>query len=270
MSNGVAVVTGASSGIGKSIAIALAEAGFDILVHACTNESGAHEVAETIRSMGVDATVRLQDFSETERLPDFVAACFGWKGSVEAWVNNAGADVLTGAAANWSFEQKLAHVLTVDVASTLILSREAGKAMKTRWQADQRIRSMINLGWDQAHRGMAGDSGEMFAASKGAIMACSKSLAQSLAPGVRVNCIAPGWIQTKWGEQASESWQQRAVADSLSGRWGKPDDVAAMASYLCSEQASFVNGQVIEINGGFRFGNGADSQGQQNSLGNEL
>ena len=74
---------------------------------------------------------------------------------------------------------------------------------------------IINMGWDQAQGGMAGDSGEMFAAIKGAVMAFSMSLAKSLAPQVRVNCLAPGWIKTRWGDQASEYWQQRAVRESL-------------------------------------------------------
>ena len=107
-------------------------------------------------------------------------------------------------------------------------------------------------GWDQAFHGMPGDSGEMFAASKGAIMAASKSLAHSLAPAVRVNCVAPGWIRTTWGDQASGKWQQTAEQDSLLSRWGTPDDVAQVVSFLASDKSEFINGQVIPINGGFR------------------
>ena len=90
---------------------------------------------------------------------------------------------------------------------------------------------IVNIGWDQAEHGMAGDSGEMFAATKGAVMAFTKSLARSLAPEVRVNCLAPGWIKTAWGEQASEYWQERASGESLLGRWGTPEDVAARGAF---------------------------------------
>ena len=114
---------------------------------------------------------------------------------------------------------------------------------------------ILNIGWDQALWGMAGDSGEMFAAIKGAIMAFSQSLAQSLAPRVRVNCLAPGWIKTAWGEQASDSWQQRAVREALLERWGTPQDVATAARFLVSPAAAFITGQVIPVNGGFRYGN---------------
>ena len=81
----------------------------------------------------------------------------------------------------------------------------------------------------------------------------TKSLAQSLAPKVRVNCIAPGWIQTKWGQSASEDWQRRAKSDALMDRWGQPEDVAAAAAYLASEESGFVSGQVLSVNGGFRY-----------------
>ena len=110
----------------------------------------------------------------------------------------------------------------------------------------------MNTGWDGAERGMAGDGGQLFAVAKGAIMAFTRSLAQSLAPEVRVNCIAPGWIKTAWGDDADERWQQRAADESLSRRWGVPEDVARAAVFLVSPAAAFINGQIVEVNGGFR------------------
>ena len=79
---------------------------------------------------------------------------------------------------------------------------------------------ILNVGWDQADRGMAGDSGELFATAKGAVMAFTRSLARSLAPQVRVNCLAPGWIRSAWGEGALPHWQDRA-RESLLERWGR-------------------------------------------------
>jgi 3-oxoacyl-[acyl-carrier protein] reductase len=97
---------------------------------------------------------------------------------------------------------------------------------------------------------MEGNSGELFAASKNAIMGFSRSLALSLAPKVRVNCIAPGWIKTAWGETASQSWQQRVLNETPLKRWGFPEDIAKLARFLCSSDASFITGQVINVNGG--------------------
>ena len=112
--------------------------------------------------------------------------------------------------------------------------------------------TIINLGWDQVEVGMAGDSGELFAAAKGAVMAFSRSLAQSLAPQVRVNCLAPGWIKTAWGQSASQAWQDRARGESLLDRWGTPEDVARVARFLASPAAEFITGQVLNVNGGLR------------------
>ena len=129
---------------------------------------------------------------------------------IDVWVNNAGVDVLTGDAADWPFGEKLARLWEVDVRATIELSRAVGRRMRERGRG-----VILNIGWDQAELGMAGDSGEMFAAVKGAVMAFTRSLAKSLAPQVRVNCIAPGWIRTAWGETASDYWQERAVSESL-------------------------------------------------------
>ena len=127
------------------------------------------------------------------------------------------------------------------------LSRLAGQQMKAAGGG-----AIVNVGWDQAERGMAGDSGEMFAAIKGAVMAFSRSLAKSLAPLVRVNCVAPGWIKTSWGEGASDYWQQRATGESLLDRWGEPRDVSTLVRFLASPAAAFINGQVLAVNGGQR------------------
>lgn len=172
-----------------------------------------------------------------------------WRGGIDVWVNNAGANVLTGGAARQSFEEKLELLWRVDVLATVALSRLIGQRMKERGHG-----VILNIGWDQAEQGMPGDSGEMFATAKGAVMAFTRSLAQSLAPEVRVNCIAPGWIRTAWGEGASGYWQQRACRESLLGRWGAPEDVARLARFLASPAASFLSGQIIAVNGGFRYG----------------
>ena len=97
---------------------------------------------------------------------------------------------------------------------------------------------------------MAGDSGELFSAAKNAIMGFSRSLAMSLAPAVRVNCIAPGWIKTAWGETARDSWQQRVFDETPLKRWGRPEDIAKLARFLVSDDAAYITGQVINCNGG--------------------
>jgi 3-oxoacyl-[acyl-carrier protein] reductase len=242
-----AVVTGATGGIGRAIALELARAGADVVVHG-RRQAAADGLAAEIAQLGSRSTIVLADLAHADERDRLLAAAWDRHGSIDIWINNAGADVLTGEAAGWPFEQKLALLWQVDVAATIALSRAAGERMRACGRG-----TILNIGWDQAERGMAGDSGEMFAAIKGAVMAFSRSLAQTLAPEVRVNCLAPGWIRTAWGEHASDYWQTRAARQSLRNRWGTPADVARAALFLVSPAADFINGQVMPVNGGFRY-----------------
>jgi 3-oxoacyl-[acyl-carrier protein] reductase len=242
-----AVVTGSASGIGRAIALELAHAGAAVLVHARENRDALDEVAARIRASGVQAELALADLADPARHEGLVRQAWDWRGGIDVWINNAGADVLTAAAAGESFDAKLEGLWRVDVAATVRLARLVGARMK---EAGGGV--ILNMGWDGAERGMAGDSGELFATTKGAVMAFSRSLAQSLAPEVRVNCLAPGWIKTAWGEQASEYWQDRAKRESLLSHWGTPEDVARVARFLASPAAGFITGQVVAVNGGFR------------------
>lgn len=247
----VALVTGASRGIGRAIALELARAGADIVVHGRSNRIGAESTKYEIEDIGRDAITLLADLSDSTSLAHFVEQAWQWRGGVDIWINNAGADVLTGENANLSFDEKLAILWQVDVLATIRLSRLVGDRMKQRSRSNGDA-VILNLGWDQAEHGMGGDSGEMFAAIKGAVMSFSKSLAHSLAPTVRVNCLAPGWIKTSWGDDAAKYWQERARRESLLDRWGTPEDVARVARFLASPAASFITGQTVPVNGGFR------------------
>lgn len=241
-----ALVTGSSSGIGHAIALELAAAGANVIVHGNRKRDSAEQLAQQIRKTGSLAEVLLCDLSQQEACAQLVDRA--WQiAPLDVWVNNAGVDVLTGENAEWSFAEKLEALWSVDVAATVQLSRAVGERMQQRGTG-----TILNIGWDQAETGMEGDSGQMFAATKGAVMAFTRSLAKSLAPQVRVNCIAPGWIKTDWGDEASDYWQQRALDESLLQRWGTPTDVAQAAKFLVSPEASFITGQTLNVNGGQR------------------
>ncbi len=240
-----ALVTGSTSGIGRAIALELAAGGADAIVHGRRSRQAAEETAERIRLHGVRGEVCMADLSDVEACHRFVGETWKRWDGLDIWINNAGADTLTGEAASWSFERKLRELLAVDVTATMILSREVGRLMR---EAGGGV--IINMGWDQAESGMEGDSGELFAAAKGAIMAFTRSLALSLAPTVRVHCLAPGWIRTAWGEGASSQWQERVLRETPLKRWGTPEDVAAAARWLVSPAAEYLTGQILRINGG--------------------
>jgi NAD(P)-dependent dehydrogenase (short-subunit alcohol dehydrogenase family) len=239
-----ALVTGSTSGIGKAIALELAAAGADVLVHGRTEQT-AITVAAEVRRRGGRSAPLLADLREPDACRRLVEEAWAVWGGLEIWVNNAGVDTLTGAAARWPFERKLEELLAVDVRATMLLGRAAGRRMK---QAGGGV--LLNMGWDQAETGMEGDSGELFAATKGAVMAFTRSLALSMAPEVRVHCLAPGWVRTAWGEKASATWQERVRRETPLRRWGLPEDVAAAARWLTSPASAYLIGQVVRINGG--------------------
>jgi 2-amino-4-hydroxy-6-hydroxymethyldihydropteridine diphosphokinase len=239
-----AVVTGSTSGIGRAIALELASAGADVIVHGRRSSAVGEAVADQARRAGMRSQLLLADLRDAEQCRGLVKAAWQQWGGIDIWVNNAGADTLTGEAAHWSFERKLHELLAVDVVASIALSRDVGLRMKAAGGV------ILNMGWDQAESGMEGDSGQLFAAAKGAVMAFTKSLALSLAPEVRVNCLAPGWIRTAWGENASLQWQERAVRETPLARWGTPEDVAKAARWLVAPAAAYVTGQIIRVNGG--------------------
>jgi 3-oxoacyl-[acyl-carrier protein] reductase len=240
-----AVVTGASSGLGRAIALELARGGADVLVHAARSREAAENVAAEIRGTGRDAAVLLADLGDADARRSFLSDAWCHWGRVDIWINNAGVDLLTTPEAKADYATKLARLLDVDVTATVLLSKAVGERMR---EAGGGV--LLNVGWDQADRGMEGDSGELFATAKNAVMGFTRSLAVSLAPTVRVNCVSPGWIKTKWGEQVGDYWHDRVLRETPLGRWGTPEDVAKLARFLVSDDAAFVTGQVVNVNGG--------------------
>jgi 3-oxoacyl-[acyl-carrier protein] reductase len=240
-----ALVTGATRGIGRAVALELAAAGARVAVHGRSSADAA-EVAAALGPARHAGTF-LADLAAEGAADRLAAEVTTALPALDIVVLVAGADVLTGEAATWDFHRKLDALLAIDVVATMALTRSLG-----RWMAERDGGTIVTIGWDQAAVGMEGDSGELFAAAKGAVMAFTRSAAKSLAPKVRVNCVAPGWIRTAWGAGASEAWQRRAVRESMLGRWGEPADIAAAVTWLVSPQAGFVTGQVINVNGGWR------------------
>jgi 3-oxoacyl-[acyl-carrier protein] reductase len=165
-------------------------------------------------------------------------------GELDIWVNNAGADILTGQASRWPAERKLDALIELDLKGTIRCCRLVGPRLRQGG-------CIINMGWDHATiNGMAGEEAQLFAAVKAGVLGFSKSLARSLAPGVRVNVLCPGWIETAYGRAMPRELHEQVAQRTPLGRWGTPEDVAAAAVWLASAQAAFVTGQAINLNGG--------------------
>jgi 3-oxoacyl-[acyl-carrier protein] reductase len=240
-----AVVTGASSGIGRATALRLADDGWNVVVHYRRNRAGAEEVAEAILAKGRESNILAADLAESGAAERLVAAAWERTGGFDGWVHLAGADTLTGDNATLSYREKLELLTKVDLWATMLACRDAGRRMKERGRG-----TVVMVGWDQAETGMEGDSGELFGAVKAGVTAFGRSLALSSAPAVTVNVVAPGWIKTAWGEGASNVWQERVMRETPLKRWGTPQDVADAVAFLVSDRAAFVTGQTLAVNGG--------------------
>jgi 3-oxoacyl-[acyl-carrier protein] reductase len=235
------VVTGASSGIGRAIAMAFAGAGARVGIGFWRSLEAARALAS---DLGPAHPLLQADLSTVDGCASVVGEAFGALGTVDVWVNNAGADVLTGEAGGWPAERKLDALLELDLKATIRCSRLVAARMRPGG-------CILNLGWDHATiDGMAGDDPELFAAVKAGVLGFSKSLARSVAPGVRVNVLCPGWIETAFGAGADRDFHDEIATSTPLGRWGRPDDVAGAAVWLASPAAGFVTGQAINVNGG--------------------
>lgn len=242
----VMLVTGASTGIGRGIAIAGARAGADVALTYCRNLDAARQVEAEIRAIGRRTAVFPLDLADTAAIKAIGPSVRDAFGRIDVWVNNAGADILTGPGAELSDVEKLDLLIAVDLRGTVLASWHAVEIMAAQPQGGV----IINMSWDHALTGMAGRNPQMFAAVKGGVLSFSKSLARSVAPRIRVNVLAPGWIDTAFGSGLGDE-ARRAIADSTPlKRWGTPEDVGAAAVFLASPAASFLTGETILVGGG--------------------
>lgn len=240
------LVTGGSSGIGRAIALASARAGADVAVTFRANERGARDVERDIRALGRQAAVIQLDLGDVASVNSVGSSARGALGRLDVWINNAGADVLTGHGASLSPIEKLDLLLAVDLRGTMLASWQAAEL----FAAEAAGGVILNMSWDQVLTGMAGINPQLYSAVKGGVLAFSKSLARSVAPRVRVNVIAPGFIETAFGAGAGEEWRRTVVESTPLERWGTPDDVAGVAVFLASPAAAFITGQMIMVGGG--------------------
>jgi 3-oxoacyl-[acyl-carrier protein] reductase len=241
-----AVVTGASSGIGRAMALAFGAEGCDVIVNYRRSARRAEEVVEEIRARGTQAFAVGADVSASDGVAELLARARQHLGTPDIWINNAGADILTGDGARADDVTKLRALLDVDLKGTM----ECCWAIAPHMVAAGRG-VILNMSWDLALRGLRGRNPQMFAAVKAGVLGFSRALAKDLAPAVRVNVLAPGWIRTAFadGVMAPEYLEQRRREIPM-GRFGLAAEVAAAAVFLASDDAAYITGQVLNINGG--------------------
>jgi 3-oxoacyl-[acyl-carrier protein] reductase len=237
----VAVITGGGSGLGRAIALRFADEGARIVI-AELNEAKGEETINMVQAKGVEAFAVPTDVSQSSDVTSLFKALDdrGWP--VDICVNNAGnAGQLTPV-----FEmtdEQWDSVVNVHLSGTFYCTREAIKRMLGRGG------SIINLGSVAGLRGLPG--GASYTAAKGAIISFTKGVSQEVASlGIRVNCIAPGWVETPILEILPDAFRPMMVQMTPLGRIGQPEEIAAVALFLASDESSYVIGQTISPNGG--------------------
>ncbi len=234
------LVTGASKGIGAACAEMFAATGYDVVVHYNADEAGARDVLSRVERRGAEGKIvraDLSTWSEGERL---VAE----SGELDAVVINHG--VWKEAAIDAMTEAQFDETMNANVRGVFSVAGAAARRMKARKKG-----SIVLIASTAGQRGEALHS--HYAASKGAVISMTKSLASELAPfGVRVNCVAPGWVRTPMSAAALDDAKERAkVLGTIPlGRVGTPEEIAAPVVFLCTDGAGFVTGEIFNVNGG--------------------
>ncbi|MDR1019715.1 MAG: 3-oxoacyl-[acyl-carrier-protein] reductase [Synergistaceae bacterium] len=243
MSHGrVALVTGASRGIGRAVALKLASDGFRVAINYQNSASAAQEVLEQIRASGGTAMTARADVSSAEQVKELFEAVSRELGPVEVLVNNAG--ITRDNLLMRMSDEEWDSVVRTNLNSVFFCTRAAIRTMmKARFG---RIVAMSSVS------GLAGNAGQAnYAAAKAGILGIIKSIAREAGSrGVTANVIAPGYVETDMTASLAESVRERALAQIPAGRYGLPEDVASVAAFLASDGASYINGQVIAVDGG--------------------
>ncbi len=246
LENKTAVITGASSGIGRGIALAFARAGASVIVNYNRSEERARNIVQEIITNGGHAFAVQADVSLTADIDRLISVAQNEFGRIDIWVNNAGADILTGAGATLSDDEKLQGLIDVDLKGTIACCWALAPVMEMQGHG-----VIINMSWDLAIHGFHGRNPQMFAAVKGGVLGFSRAFAKTYGKFIRINILAPGWIHTSFAEDVMDrAYYDARIREIPLGRFGTPEDVADVAVFLASDASSYMTGEMIKINGG--------------------
>ena len=238
----IALITGASKGIGKSIALELAVMGVKVAVNYNTSAEAAEDVARTINDQGGEAFTVHADVSQLDQVVAMVNSVEATWGSIEILVNNAG--IISDALLVRMSDEAWDRVIATNLNGTFYCTRAVLRNMlRQRWGR------IINIGSVVGIRGNAGQSN--YAASKAGMVGFTKALAREVAArNITVNMVAPGYVSTDTVDVLSQDLKDRILTWIPQGHFGEADDVAHMVAFLATHKARYITGQVISVDGG--------------------
>ena len=240
--NKVALVTGASRGIGRAIALKLAQDGFNVMINYAGNEEKALEIKAECEALGVHAAVFQANIGNKEEVEALVKTAIDIFGAIDVLVNNAGItrDNLMLRMSDEDFDE----VIDVNLKGVFYLTKAASKLMFKK-----RSGKIVNI---TSVSGVTGNVGQAnYAASKAGVIGLTKTVAKELAPrGIQVNAVAPGFIQTDMTNVLSDDLKAKIQERVPLKRFGMPEDIANMVGFLASDHANYITGQVFHVDGG--------------------
>ena len=238
----VAVVTGASRGIGRACALRLAEDGMTVVVNYSRSEAAALEVVEQIKAKGGDAIALRADVSDPAAVKEMFKTVWKTYGQIDVLVNNAG--IVRDEYLLMLTEDSLNTCLDLNLKGYFYCAQQAVLKMFRKKSG-----VIVNMSSVSSKMALAGQS--VYSATKGAINSMTQTMAKELAPyGIRVNAVAPGFIETEMIDALPEDKREEYLKNVPLGRFGKVEEVAAMVSLLASDATSYLTGQVIVLDGG--------------------
>ncbi len=237
-----AIVTGASRGIGKAIAVALAKEGYHIVVNYLNNQQKAEETVCLCEQYGVQGIAVQADVSDYEACKILVEKAKNTFGTIDVLVNNAG--ITNDRLLLRMKPQDFTTVVAANLTSAFYML-----SLVTPIMVKQRSGRIINI---SSVVGVHGNKGQVnYAASKAGIIGMTKSAAKELGiRGITVNAVAPGFIQTEMTDQLDESFQEMILQNTALKSFGQAEDVAETVAFLASEKARYITGQVLQVDGG--------------------
>ena len=238
----IALVTGASKGIGAAIALRLAERGARVAVNYNTSEGLAEQVAASIRDAGSDALTVRADVSDLPQVTAMVERIADDWGAVDILVNNAG--IIGDSLLVRMTDEAWGQVIATNLNGTFYCTRSVLRAMvRKRWGRIVSISSVVGI------RGNAGQAN--YSASKAGVLGFTKSLAKEVATrNITVNAVTPGYIRTDTVEVLPQHLKDRIMTWIPQGHFGEVDDIAHLVAFIASEKAKYMTGQVISVDGG--------------------